>query len=352
VLTPELRDAYDLTLGEIGVVLAAEFAGLVIALLPWGFAVDRFGERWTLPAGLTVCAACLTAAAYAASFWALVALVVLAGAAGGSVQSGSGRAVMRWFEPRQRGLALGVRQTAVPVGGVVAALVLPALGTARAGFLFLAGFILAGALAAALVLRERGAETLDAADVEWTLRDRRLWRLCGGSGLYLVAQTALIGFGVLFLHDARGYSEAEAGGVLAVAQAFAAALRIAAGRWSDVLGARILPLRRIGLVIVTALVLASALVDAPAPLLMPALVAAAALSMAWNGLSFTAAAELAGRARSGAAIGFQQTALSAVGVAAPIAFAAVLTWTSWRAAFALAALGPLAGWWLLRPLAD
>jgi MFS family permease len=352
VLTPELRDAYDLTLGEIGVVLAAEFVGLVVALLPWGLAVDRFGERWTLPTGLAGCAACLVGAAYAESFWTLVALVALAGAAGGSVQSGSGRAVMQWFEPQQRGLALGVRQTAIPVGGIVAALALPALGTAKAGFLFLAGLIVAGAIVAALVLREREGETLEGAAGEWTLGDRRLWRLCSGSGLYLVAQTALIGFGVLFLHDARGFSEAEAGGLLAVAQALAAGLRIAAGRWSDVVGARIAPLRIIGLVIVGALALAAALVDAPAPLLVPALVSAAALSMAWNGLSFTAAAELAGRERSGAAIGFQQTALSAVGVVAPIAFAAVLSWTSWRAAFALAALCPLVGWWLLRPLAE
>ena len=40
--------------------------------------------------------------------------------------------------------------------------------------------------------------------------------------------------------------------------------------------------------------------------------------MAWNGLSFTAAAELAGAARSGAAIGFQQSVLSGLGVLAPI----------------------------------
>jgi hypothetical protein len=83
---------------------------------------------------------------------------------------------------------------------------------------------------------------------------------------------------------------------------------------------------------------------------VPALVAATALSMAWNGLSFTIAAELGGR-RSGAAIGFQQTVLSAVGVVAPVAFAATVSATSWQAAFGLAALFPLAGWWALRPLA-
>jgi hypothetical protein len=34
----------------------------------------------------------------------------------------------------------------------------------------------------------------------------------------------------------------------------------------------------------------------------------------------------------------------------PVAFAATVSATSWAAAFALAALFPLAGWWALRPL--
>ena len=68
---------------------------------------------------------------------------------GGAVQSGSGRAVMRWFDASQRGLALGVRQTAVPVGGLIAAVVLPALPGPREGFLFLAAIVLLGAVAGA-----------------------------------------------------------------------------------------------------------------------------------------------------------------------------------------------------------
>ena len=113
-----------------------------------------------------------------------------------------------------------------------------------------------------------------------------------------------------------------------------------------------MPLRRVGLAIASTLAVAAALTGAPLVLLLPALVAAGALSMAWNGLSFTAAAELAGRARSGAAIGFQQTVLSVVGAAVPVAFAATVSGISWGAAFGLAALFPLAGWWALGPLAE
>ena len=48
-------------------------------------------------------------------------------AVGAGVNAASGRAVMAWFGADERGLALGIRQMAVPLGGAVAALALPAL---------------------------------------------------------------------------------------------------------------------------------------------------------------------------------------------------------------------------------
>ena len=111
-----------------------------------------------------------------------------------------------------------------------------------------------------------------------------------GDSLYLVAQVAMMGFVVLFLHDEHGYSTGEAAAVFAVGQGLAAVLRIAVGRWSDVLGSRVRPLRRIGIAIAAALAAVAVLSDAPGLLLVPALAVATALSMAWNGLSFTIAA--------------------------------------------------------------
>ena len=351
VLAPALREEYGLGIGQIGVVLASEWVGTLATLVLWGLAADRAGERLVLGAALGGCGLFLGAAAYAPGFASLVVLVALAGAAGVGVTSASGRAVMHWFGPSERGLALGLRQSAIPLGGLVGAVVLPHL-TVEAAFLFLSAVCLAGAAVGSLVIRERSHEPVERTPPDWTLRDRRLWRVCLGSGLYLVAQVAVIGFVVLFLHDERGFSAGAAGGVLAAAQVGAVVLRIAVGRWSDALRARVVPLRHVGLAIFATVALAAALVDAPTLLLVPALVVAGALSMAWNGLSFAAAAELAGPARSGAAIGFQQSVLSAIGAGAPLAFAATVATAGWRAAFALAALFPLAGWLALRPLVE
>jgi len=333
-------------------VLAAGWLGTTATLLPWGLLADRIGERAVLGTGLSGCAAATAGAAYAPGLPSLCALLALGGAAGAGVNSATGRAVMTWFGSDERGFALGVRQTAIPLGGLVAAVCLPLLPSLRSAFLFLAGLCLVGALVGLVVLRDSPGDGVEADAVPWTLRDGRLWRLCFGSGLYLIAQVAMMSFTVLFLHDQRGFSTGEAAAVLAASQALAVGTRIGAGRWSDRLGARVVPLRRIGFASFATVALVAVLAGAPAWLLVPALAVAGALSMAWNGLSFTAAAELAGRARSGAAIGFQQTMLSLIGIGAPVAFAGAVSATSWQAAFALAALFPLAGVWLLRPLAE
>ena len=329
--------------------MAAEWVGLTFALLPWGLLADRLGERLALALGLGSCGALLGAAGAVDSFAGVVALLALAGAAGGSVQAASGRAVMHWFAADERGLAFGVRQTAVTAGGVVGALAVPAVtaaGGVGAAFVFLGSLCAATAVVAAVVVRD--TEDDGAAEAApWTLRDSRLWILCSGSGFYVATQMALVSFLVLYLHDERGFSERLAAAMLALVLGLAAILRIGVGRWSDVVGSRIVPLRRIGVATVVTLAAATALLEAPTALVVPLFVAAGALSSAWNGLSFAAAAELAGRARSGAAIGFQQTVLSVVGVVVPPAFAAVVAVSSWRAAFALAAAAPIAGWVML-----
>ena len=355
VLAPALRDEHDLTLRGVGVVLTSIWIGATLALLPWGLLADRVGERLVLATGLAVCGAAAMGAAAAPTLSALLVLLTVAGAAGVGVNSASGRAVMQWFGAGERGLAFGVRQTAIPLGGVVAAVGLPAVERAaglRGAFVFLGVLCLLGALLGGVVLRTPARGAPEPPVERSVLRDRRLWVLSLAGGLYVLAQAVLLSFLVLFLHDERGLSTARAAATLAVVQALAVAARIAAGRWSDVLGARIRPLRWIGVATVATLALAAALARGPLELLLPALVAASALSMAWNGLAFTAAAELAGASRSAAAIGFQQTALSVFVMIAPVAFAALVEATSWRTGFALLALSPLAGWLLLAPLAE
>jgi sugar phosphate permease len=357
VLAPAIRDEFDVSLARVGVLLASLWVGTTLTLLLWGLLADRLGERVVLGTGLAACGALALAAGWAGEFWTLVILLFVASAAGASVNAASGRAVMQWFAPEERGLALGIRQTAIPVGVGIGGVVLPSLehaGGLAAAFSFLGALCLAAALVAAIVIREAPARDveLEGDAIPWTLRDRRLWTLSFGSGLYLFGQIPLMSFAVLFLHDVHGMSEARAGGVLAAFQAGAVLTRIGAGRLSDRLANRLRPLRWIGLASACGLLVTALVADGGLGVVVVVVVVAGAISMAWNGLSLTAAAELAGRARSGAAIGFQQTTLGVIGIVVPIVFAVLVEKTSYQAGFALAALGPLVGWWMLGSLRE
>src|SRR5262249_19080535 len=82
------------------------------------------------------------------------------------------------------------------------------------------------------------------------------------------------------------------------------------------------------------------LTGAPLALLAPVLVLAGVVAASWNGLAFAAAAEVAGRRRSGEALGLQQTVLFAAGAVAAPLFAVLVERAGWSWGFALIALGP------------
>jgi sugar phosphate permease len=357
-LAPEIRAHYRLSLGETGVVLAAIGIGMLFTLLPWGLVADRFDERWVIATGLVGAGAALASAAETGGLGSLVGALIAAGALGASVNAASGRAIMAWFPSGELGFALGIRQTAIPIGGALGAAVLPVLGGTRPAFFALGGACFAGAIVAATFFRGGPAREPDSHDVVRPLRDLNVdrcqtpmvsdtgvtwnWLLGSGTGLYLTAQIGITGFVVLFLHDHRHVSTHAAAGLLAAINVLAIAARIGAGRVSDRMHTRLRPLRAIGIALAAATAAVATLTDAPLAALVVAFAVAGVLSMAWNGLAFAAAAEAAGATRTGAALGFQQTLLGVVVAVAPPAFAIVAA-SSWRLAFALAAIGPLLG---------
>jgi len=312
-------------------------------------------ERWVIAAGLTGAAALLVVASKTDGFETVTVTLIGVGALGASVNAASGRAIMAWFPSTELGLALGIRQTAIPIGGALGAAVLPVLGSAggtSAAFVFLGAACLTGAIVAAAFVRggDAGSEP-ELGDVTQPLRDRFMWLLGAGTGLFLLAQIGIIGFVVLFLHEHRDVSKEAAGAVLAAIYVLAVAARIGSGTISDRLGSRLGPLRWIGLGLAIGTAAVAAAIDAPLALLIPLFVVAGVLSMSWNGLAYAAAAEAAGSARTGAALGFQQTLLGVIVAGAPPAIAAVAE-HSWRLAFLLTAAGPAVGVVILQRLRE
>ncbi len=355
VMAPSLRARDHLSLTQTGFLISSSLVGSLVSLIGWGIVTDRIGERLVLVVGLSLGGAALIAAGQVRGFWALAGLIAFAGAAGASVQSASGRAVTHWFAPTQRGLALAIRQTAVPASGFATSLALPAIvhaGGVRWGFMTIGIASLAGAVVGGAVLREGPLRDAPAGTPlgRAPIRDRRIWQLSLGSALLIAPQLCVTGFTVLYLHERRGMSAGGAAVVLAAMQALAVGGRIAAGRWSDLRASRLAPLRAIALAAAAFVALTAALLEAPLVVLVPVLVVAGVISMSWNSLSFAAAVELAGYGRSGSAIGLQQTLLNGPGALYPGLFGALVAASSWQVGFAAIAALPLLGWRVLRAL--
>ena len=125
---PELLDDFDLTLFELGAVLTAGLLGAGLSLVAAGVLVDRVGARTAMLGGTGSVRSGSRLAALAGSKETLfVGLLVLFGIGSSVVPIAGTGALFRAYPAARRGWALGVRQTAVPLGGAIAAILYSAL---------------------------------------------------------------------------------------------------------------------------------------------------------------------------------------------------------------------------------
>jgi sugar phosphate permease len=352
-LGPAIQHAFGLTLVEVTAVFTAFALGTVVTLLAWGVLADRAGERRVVALGLGAGSLALAGVATTDGYPALLGGVAVAGMLGSSAIAASGRAVFGWFPRGQRGLALGLRQTAVPAGAAAGSFSLPPLAAAAgfdAALYALAGAMLAAALAAAIWLRDAPERESTAPPAPDAARDPRIWRLSAASALMIIGQVGVTSLLVLYLYEEHGWSASTAALALGGLQLSAAVGRIAAGHWSDLRDERIEPFRRLAAAGGVLLLAAAALAGAPAAVGVPVLLAGGLAAMSWNGLSFTAAAEISGRRQAGKAMGIQNTSMRVVAAAVPVGLGGLAAAWSWPAAFVLMGTAPLVARALLRPL--
>ncbi|MEX3102071.1 MULTISPECIES: MFS transporter [unclassified Streptomyces] len=344
-----LQSDYRYSTGQLGVVLAALTCGAALTEVVWGLLTDRFGERAVLITGLagtTVCLAAATAflvptATHSPQVWLLSGVLLLAGALGGCVNSASGRAVMGWFPPGSHGFAISLRVAAVPLGGAIGALILPTLAL-HVGFRAVYGFLTAFALVATLVivcwldeppLPPAGHR---AATVS-PLRRWIIWRISISAFLLDFPQFTVLSFAAIYLHTVHHVGIGTISGLLFAVQALGAVSRVASGRWTDRRGGR----HRRTLVIAYSWIIAACFAalalceSGPAWLAAALMVLAGLLSCGWHGVHYAEIAIMAGKERSGTALGMENTMVFAGAFLTPLVIPGILAATSWPAVMLL-----------------
>ncbi|WP_341675607.1 MFS transporter [Niveibacterium sp. SC-1] len=349
-----MRADYGLDNAALGLALGMLGLGVALSEVPWGMATDRLGDRRILLVGLGLSAAwlcgmalfCVPHGTTAPTLVALCVGLLLAGVFAGSVNGASGRAVMAWFAEGERGFAMSIRQTAVPLGGGLGALVLPGLAQHHGFRVVFGALALASLVTAVLTWRwlheAPGAQGVAAASAERRgkspLRSGVVWRLAAGIGLLCMPQVAVLSFTSVFLHDFAGLGVMAISVSLGCVQAGAMVSRVWSGRWTDRRGNRRGYMQACcwgAALLFGALGGLAALAQGHGSggvtlsLLLLTLVIAGICVSAWHGVAFTELATLAGTQRAATALALGNTCAFAGFFIVPLLVPALQAGAGW-----------------------
>jgi MFS transporter, ACS family, hexuronate transporter len=310
-LSPFLLDGLALSRVQVGLFLPAAYLGGMLFALPAGWLTERRGVRWPLVGGQALTGAMVVLAALAPDLGSALGCFFLGGLGFGVLNPATSKAIIDWFPPRERGRAMGVKQTGLTVGGIVSAAVLPSLAVTLGWrvALALAGAVsLVSALVIALFYRDPSTRSIAASatparfsDVGPFLR-RPAVVVVFVCGLALsLLQSGVLGYFVLSLRDTFGVSVVDAGRLLALAHLGGAVGRLGWGVVSD----RVFATRRRPGLAINALIGALAfgclgLGSLLPPAVLPVLAVAVGIAaFGWVGLYLALVAEIGGTRASG-----------------------------------------------------
>lgn len=315
VMAPVVGSALGVSSAYVGVYVALVYAGAMLASLSAGTAVARFGAIRVSQVGLMLCA--LGLALCAVNSVPVIALgAVFIGMGYGPVTPASSHLLALSTPAHRMSLVFSLKQTGVPLGGVLAGVVIP-------GVLLVTGWQSALLLVALLcvlcaVMSQPLRAELDAdrnpksplmlgslaQPIRLVLRHRGLTTLAMCSFVFSATQLSLVTYLVTYLYDSLAYGLIAAGFALSVSQVAGMGGRVFWGYVADrFLGARLMLAALGGLMALCCV--ATALFDAAMPraLVLTILAVFGASAIGWNGVYLAEVARQAPKGQASLATG-------------------------------------------------
>jgi predicted MFS family arabinose efflux permease len=361
-LAPFIREDLRLSLVQVGVLMAALEVSSIMTYIPLGMLTDRWGERRVLVAGGVIVGGAALLGARAPGYWLMFASLVLAGIGFPSGHIGGGKIVTRYFPPATRGVAVGVRQSGLSLGGFVAAITIPTI-SAHAGWRL--AMSLGGAACALFgvlcILLPRDADGSQAnhskvASIRDFAADRDFRFITLTATLLVVGQFTLQGYLAFFLVDSHGWQPAAAARLLALVHIGGVCGRLVWGAASDrIAGSRRKPV--LSWVItggaVVLLVLSVFPAHAGAAIAVPVALLGGVFLAGWNGLAITMLLERGGATQAATALGLALSIIYMGTITGTPLFAWIVERTgSYTPAWLMVAVCYAAAWGTLRKVRE
>jgi MFS family permease len=121
------QNQWGLTAAQAGLLVSAVQVGPLFSMLWIGHALDRYGERWLVSLGACLLGMTFFLVSFTTHYLLLLLLLGIVGIWYGTAQPGGSKVILRWFPKKERGLAMGVRQAGIPIGGAIGGTLLPYL---------------------------------------------------------------------------------------------------------------------------------------------------------------------------------------------------------------------------------
>lgn len=374
VLAPVAAPGLGLSASGVGIMIGVMYGSVLPVALLTSYLFGRMSERrlCQLIAGLIVASMLIgTGVGVAAGHVLLpslygVLLVLSAAPIGfaiGLVNAVGAQLLFNTVPARMRSVAFSIKQTAVPLGGTAAGVLIPLLllvmpwHTVLALITGIAVMAVFAILAMPLEDSPHGARRPIslaelAAPVKMLWSTREMMELGTVSLFYNVYQIGVLTYLVSYLNLEVGLSLLAAGAVFSAVQIAAIPGRIAWGLSVDMLGA---PRRQLGIIAlissITAVLISSFSADWPLWAMIAVGALTGASAVAWNGMFLAEVARLApegeiGRATGGVIIGF-----AIGGFTGPALFAGLVALTGTYHAGFIVLAAPLVflGVWLVLP---
>ena len=358
-VAPKVAETYGIPSALVGYQISLLAVAMIVALAFGSHFNRRWGSTRMQQIGLTLVATGgLIAILPHVAFFFLASIAL--GLGYGALTPSASSLLMRFTPAQRRNFIFSLKQTGVPLGGIGAALITPAVAVAWGWQWAIAGNSL---LLYALVLvlqRARphwdtdrdpaakiGGNPFDGVLTIWRHAALRLLALSGGC--FVIVQFAITTFTVILFNEQLGWGLIEAGIVLTASQVGGVSGRVFWGWMADRMDNAFLALLFLGIIMVASSLLCIALTpDWPMLAACALFFVMGSTASGWNGAFLAEVARLAPREMISTATGGALVFVNTGKAIGPIAFANVALLTGdYTVTFALLAVPAAAGLWCL-----
>ncbi len=320
VLLPFIQEDLQTNRAQLGLIVSGLVAGQSVTVLLVGWLADVIGVRKLQTIALAGVVLGLLLFSQMQSLVQGVLFGFLLGICLSASFPASTKAIMDWVAPQRRGAALGLAQANIPLGGIIAAVLLAFISVTyswRAATIVVAVIVAVSSLIFFAFYRDKPANLAEggtsrrlAMMVPLVAKNRDIWLAAFFGIAFGALWSVVVSYLVLFLKEEQGMSAVKAAGLLSVATAGDAVARVGWGLVTDFLmgGRRIPVLAMVGGLSVLAMSFMTMLPsDASTWVVLLLVLFVGATTLAWGGLYAVLLAELVGPTLTGTAIGFAAT---------------------------------------------